>query len=223
MSLDALGTLVAMEPPAPRLRTELARRACLDVGAEAAEDAFRAEIAFYLEHHLEGRDAGSLELLRDRCAAIIAESLDLPGLEAGEVREAMLAAIRFKAQPDAFGALRALRSRGVRLVVASNWDCSLGEVLAAAGLLPLVDGVVSSALAGAAKPDQAVFEAALAMAGTAVEEAVHVGDSPDHDIAGARAAGLRAILLDRRGVATTADVPVIRRLDELPSLLFGAA
>ena len=223
MLLDAFGTLVAMEPPAPRLRAEIARRAGLDVGAEAAEAAFRAEIAFYVEHHLEGRDAGSLERLRDRCAAIVAGSLDVPGLEPGTVREAMLAAIRFEAQPDAFGALRALRSCGVRLVVASNWDCSLGDVLARAGLLALVDGVVSSALAGAAKPDRAVFETALALAGTSAEEAVHVGDSPDHDIAGARAAGLRAILLDRRGVATAADVPVVQRLDELPSLLFGTA
>lgn len=221
--LDAFATLVTMEPPAPRLRAELARRAGLDVGAEAADDAFRAEIAFYLEHHLEGRDAGSLELLRDRCAAIVARSLDVPGLEPETVREAMLAAIRFEAQPDAFGALRALRSRGVRLVVASNWDCSLAEVLADAGVLPLVDGVVSSALAGAAKPDRAVFQAALALAGTPAEEAVHVGDSPNHDVAGARAAGVGAILLDRRGVATAADVPVVRRLDELPSLLFGTA
>ncbi len=221
--LDALGTLLAMEPPAPRLRAELARRARLDVSAEAAEAAFRAEIAFYIEHHLEGRDAGSLERLRDRCAAIVAESLDVPGLERRAVREAMLAAIRFEAQPDAAGALQALRSRGVRLVVASNWDCSLAEVLAGAGLLPLVDGVVSSAAAGVAKPDRAVFEAALALAETPAEEAVHVGDSPDHDVAGARAAGLGAILLDRRGVAAPADVPVVRRLGELPSLLLGTS
>lgn len=221
--LDAFGTLVAMEPPAPRLRTELARRARFEISPEAAEAAFRAEIAFYIEHHLEGRDAGSLERLRDRCAAIVAESLDVPGLERRAVREAMLAAIRFEAQPDAAGALQALRSRGVRLVVASNWDCSLAEVLAGAGLLPLVDGVVSSAVAGAAKPDRAVFEAALALAGTPAEEAVHVGDSPDHDVAGARAAGLGAILLDRRGVATATDVPVVRRLDELPSLLLRPA
>lgn len=221
--LDAFGTLVAMEPPAPRLRAELALRAGLDVTSEAAEAAFRAEIAFYIEHHLEGRDPGSLERLRDRCAAVVTESLDVAGLEPRVVREAMLASLRFGAQPDAFGALQALRSRGVRLVVASNWDCSLGDVLARAGLLALVDGVVSSALAGAAKPDRAVFETALALAGTSAEEAVHVGDSPDHDIAGARAAGLRAILLDRRGVATAADVPVVQRLDELPSLLFGTA
>ena len=223
MLLDAFGTLVAMDPPAPRLRAELARRAGLDVGAEAAEAAFRAEIAFYVKHHLEGRDARSLDRLRDRCAAIVAESLDVRGLDRGVVREAMLTAIRFAAQPDAVAALRALRSRGVRLVVASNWDCSLGQVLADAGLLALVDGVVSSAVAGAAKPDPVLFETALAVAETPPEEAVHVGDSPANDVVGAQATGVRAILLDRRGYAEKTDVPVIRRLDELPSLILGAA
>ncbi len=223
MLLDAFGTLVAMDPPAPRLRAELARRAGLDIGAEAAEAAFRAEIAFYVEHHLEGRDPKSLEHLRDRCAAIVAESLDIPALESEAVREAMLAAIRFHAHPDAVALLPALRSRGVRLIVTSNWDCSLSLVLADAGLLGFVDGVVSSAVAGAAKPDPVLFEAALAVAGTPPEEAVHVGDSPAHDVVGAQAAGVRAILLDRGGDATRADVPVIRRLDELPSLIFGAA
>jgi putative hydrolase of the HAD superfamily len=221
--LDAFGTLVSMERPAPRLRAELARRTGLDVSPEAAEAAFRAEIAFYLEHHLEGRDPGSLEGLRDRCAAIVGDSLDVSGLEPETVREAMLAAIRFEAQPDAPGALRALRARGIRLVVASNWDCSLGRVLADAGLLDLLDGVVSSAVAGAAKPDPAIFEAALEVAATEREAAVHVGDSPSQDVAGARAAGVSAILLDRQGDAVAADVPVVRRLDELPSLLFGAA
>lgn len=223
MLLDAFGTLVAMEPPAPRLCAELALRAGLHVSAEAAEAAFRAEIAFYVEHHFEGRDPRSLERLRDRCAAIVAESLAVPGLEPGTVREAMLAAIRFEAQPDAFGALQALRAHGVRLVVASNWDCSLSGVLADAGLLDLLDGVVSSAVAGAAKPSPAIFDTALEVAATDPKAAVHVGDSPAHDVAGAQAAGVPAVLLDRRGDAVAVGVPMIRGLDELPPLLLGAA
>ena len=55
--LDAFGTLVALEPPAPRLRVELKRTLGVEVGAEAADAAIRAEISFYLEHHLEGADA----------------------------------------------------------------------------------------------------------------------------------------------------------------------
>lgn len=218
--LDAFGTLVAMEPPAPRLRVELRRRG-IEVAADAAEAAFAAEIAFYIDRHLEGRDPPSLDRLRDRCAQVIVEALELGPDHRPAVREAMLASLRFSPQPDAAPALEALRARGERLIVASNWDCSLGQVLADAGLDSLVDGVVASATVGAAKPAPAVFDAALAAAGVPPEQAIHVGDSLDHDVAGARAAGIDAILLDRRGAARSAGATTIRSLAELPSLVFG--
>jgi putative hydrolase of the HAD superfamily len=210
--LDSFGTLVAMEPPGPHLRDELARRG-VDVDAGAADAAFRAEIAYYLEHHIEGRDRESLDALRDRCAAVLAETLGNPPVD---VRAAMLASIRFDAFPDAPGALRDLRARGLKLVVASNWDCSLGRVLRDAGLRELVDGVVTSAEAGAAKPDPRLFAAALELAGCEAHEAVYVGDSPEADIAGASAAGMRAVLIDRCG-----SDGAIASLSELPSVIFG--
>jgi putative hydrolase of the HAD superfamily len=212
--LDSFGTLVSMDPPGPRLRDELAR-AGFDVSEQQADAAFRAEIGYYLEHHVEGRDARSLDALRDRCAERLRESLGLPGLDHARAREAMLASLRFSAYDDAAPALRELRERGFRLVVASNWDCSLPEVLARAGLGRFVDAVVSSATAGAVKPDPLLFRAALDAAGCGPDEAVHVGDSPENDVAGARAAGLRAVLLDRGGAGGDA----IRSLRELPALI----
>jgi putative hydrolase of the HAD superfamily len=217
--LDAFGTLVALEPPAPRLRSELRRRIGLEVSAEAAEAAFRAEIAFYLEHHLEGANEPSLDALRDRCAAVLADALALEPRDRPAVRAAMLDSLRFSAQPDAEEALGALRARGVRLVVVSNWDCSLRSVLAEAGLAPLLDGVVASATVGAAKPAPAVFEAALDLVESRPGDAVHVGDSPAQDVEGARAAGVPAILLDRSGEGAPVSAPTIRSLGELPSLL----
>jgi len=240
--LDALGTLVALEPPAPRLRAELAGRG-FEVDAATAEAAFSAEIAYYLDHHLEGRDERSLAALRDRCADVIRRTVGLPGLDLATARAAMLASLRFRPHADATPPLRELRARGLKLVVASNWDCSLPEVLSRAGIGALLDGVVSSASVGAAKPDPRPLAAALAVAGTAAEEAVHVGDSEDHDVAAATAAGVRAILLDRRAslagsagarLRTDADeaaqggraaevggagLTVIRTLAELPSLV----
>jgi putative hydrolase of the HAD superfamily len=58
---------------------------------------------------------------------------------------------------------------------------------------------VSSAVAGARKPDPAIFEPALELAGCAPEEALHVGDTREEDVAGARAAGIRPLLIDRGG------------------------
>ena len=219
--IDALGTLVSMRPPAPRLREALRSATGLDVGEQAAADAFRAEIAYYLEHHLEGRDAASLDDLRDRCAAVLQGALRAPAIPRRAVRQAMLEALRFDRYPDAEPALRALRAGGLRLVVASNWDCSLSGVLREAGLRELVDAVVSSAAAGVAKPDPRLFAAALDAAGCDSAEALHVGDSVANDVAGARAAGVRAVLLRRDGPATgpPAGAPVIASLEALPGLV----
>jgi putative hydrolase of the HAD superfamily len=188
--LDALGTLVELEPPWIGLRPTVPA----EVSDERLEAALRAEMAYYREHAHEGRDEASLADLRQRCAALVSEQLDVE-ITADE----LVAAIRFDAYDDAAPALRELRSDGLRLVAVSNWDCSLPDVLARVGLGELLDGVVSSAVAGHRKPDPAIFAPALELAGVEPEEALHVGDTRDEDVEGARAAGIRALLIDREG------------------------
>jgi putative hydrolase of the HAD superfamily len=222
--LDALGTLVELESPAPALREEIERRTGIDVGETRAAEAFGAEIGYYLAHHIEGRDMPAVEELRDRCAEEIRRSLGLEELDHATAREAMLAALRFRAFPDALPLLQLLKERGVRLVAASNWDASLPEVLERTGLAPYLDGAVSSAVVGAAKPDPAVFETALELVGCEPADAFHVGDSPQGDVDGARAAGIRVALLDRHGVLPDPPegVPKISSLDEVASVIWPA-
>lgn len=216
--IDALGTLVELQPPAPRLRAILAEEG-FDVTPELAAAGFRAEIGYYLEHHLEGSDRDALDDLRDRCAGVLMDALALPGLDRAVARRALLGALEFKAYPDALPALRDLRARGLRLVIASNWDCSLPDWLEPLGLLDLVDGVVTSADAHAAKPAPAAFAAALSIAGVGASAALHVGDSVENDVEGARAAGIRAVLVWRDGGAPPAGVEAIRSLTEVGALL----
>jgi putative hydrolase of the HAD superfamily len=222
--LDVLGTLIELESPAPALREEIERRTGVDVGEERAAEAFGAEIGYYLAHHVEGRDMDAVEDLRDRCAEEIWRTLALDGLDHATAREAMLAALRFRAFPDALPLLQLLNGRGMRLVAASNWDASLPESLERTGLAPYLDGALSSAVVGAAKPDPAVFEAALELAGCEPAEAFHVGDSPQGDVDGARAAGIRVALLDRLGVLPDPPegVPKISSLDEVASVIWPA-
>ena len=212
--LDALGTLLTFEPPAPHLRTELRERFDLDVSEEVAAAAIKAEITYYRAHLHEGRDAASLADLRRRCAAAMEPVLGVdPGVDA------LLGALRFRAYPDAAPALKQLRADGHRLVVVSNWDASLHERLQETGLAPLVDGAIASAELGHAKPDGAIFAHALGLAGAPVGAALHAGDSPDADVEGALAAGLRAVLVARDGAARApAGVPVVSSLAELPAL-----
>ncbi len=219
VTLDALGTLLELEPPAPRLRAVLREHHGIELGARDAERAIAAEIAFYRAHLAEGTDAAALACLRRRCAEVLRDALPGLGLDLDALTAVLLAAIHFTPFPDAAPALRELRARGLALVAVSNWDVSLHEQLAATGLAELLDGAVSSAEVGAAKPDPAIFERALALAGVPAESAVHVGDEPAADVAGALAAGLEPVLIDREGTLEAPEgVRRIASLAELPDL-----
>lgn len=188
--LDALGTLVELEPPWVGLGEALGG----DIPDAELIPAVRAEMAYYKEHSHEGRDAASLADLRARSAALLSREL---GVEVDV--QTLVDSIRFAPYPDAVPALEGLRSQGLKLICVSNWDCSLGEVLERCGLADHLDGAVSSAAAGARKPDPAIFEPALEQAGCRPEEAVHVGDTPEEDVEAAEAAGIRVFLIDRDG------------------------
>jgi putative hydrolase of the HAD superfamily len=100
---------------------------------------------------------------------------------------------------DAVPALEALRARGLRLAVVSNWDSRLRRILEDHGLHTRFDAVVISAEVGWRKPHPAIFHRALELLGAGPGEVLHVGDSVGDDVGGARAAGIRPVLLDRKG------------------------
>jgi putative hydrolase of the HAD superfamily len=211
--LDALGTLVELERPWPHLVDELAARGVV-VDEDDARAAMLAEMAYYRAHHDEAVDWPALKDLRRRCAAVVQEQLHT-SLPLDDVLDALLGAIRFRAYPEVPDVLARLRAGGARLAVVSNWDVSLHDVLERTGLRPLVDAVVISAELGVAKPDPAIFRAALQRLGATADGAVHVGDSLEHDVAGARAAGLEAVLVARNGAVAPEGVRAVRSLADL--------
>jgi putative hydrolase of the HAD superfamily len=217
--VDGLGTLVALQPPAPALRRELALRYGVQVSEPEAARALAAEIAFYRAHMGDGRDADSLAALRRRCAAVLLDALPqrdrlaAHGIES--MTDTLLRSLRFEAYADARDALVRVRTRGARVIVVSNWDVSLLEVLELVGLTPLLDGVVTSAAVGAAKPAPAIFRHALALAGVGADRALHVGDSLGEDLKGARACGIAAVLVSRSGDHAPAGVATVSGLQQL--------
>jgi len=217
--LDAFGTLLALESPAPTLRSELARRFDIDVSEAQARRAVAAEIAYYRAHLDEGRDEASLADLRGRCAealrAALGRSAPIAQLEREALTEALLASLRFRAFPDVEPAIAAARAHGQRVVAVSNWDISLADVLGRLKLARLLDGVVTSAGVGARKPSPKIFFRALSVAGVAPRDAVHVGDSVDEDVVGARSAGIEPILIRRDGRPGPDGVRTITSLTEL--------
>ncbi len=100
--------------------------------------------------------------------------------------------------------LAELKQRGLKLGVISNFDSRLYGVLRACKLSRFFDSVHISTQAGAAKPDPAIFQAALNHHGVEPKQAWHVGDGLREDVEGALAAGLKAFLIDRRGEQNSA-------------------
>lgn len=120
--------------------------------------------------------------------------------------------------PDSRVAIDRLSAEGVRLGVISNWDSRLPRLLTLLGLAPFFDTLVWSAGVGVEKPSRLIFEHALSEAGIVAHEAMHVGDDLGADYRGAIDAGMRGVLLRRRGAAPDG-VLTISSLSELPAFL----
>ncbi len=187
VTVDAMGTIVELDDPAPRLRRELAERG-VERELDAVAAAFHAEVAYYLPRTLEGRDEHSLADLGRRCTAVFLECAAAE-LDPVEFAPSFLASIVFEPIPGAAVALTRLRQAGLALACVSNWDISLTGHLERAGLAGSFDAIVSSAEAGVAKPDAAVFRVALDRLGVPPERALHIGDG-ESDEAGAAGAGM---------------------------------
>ena len=122
--------------------------------------------------------------------------------------------------PDSAPTLRILRNRGLLTGLISNMDIGGDQLVTKIGLAGLFHVAVTSGDVGAAKPDPAIFRAALSRAGVHAHEAVHVGDQPSSDVQGALAVGIRPVLLDRDlNLPRYRECPRIESLAELPALL----
>jgi putative hydrolase of the HAD superfamily len=118
--------------------------------------------------------------------------------------------------PDAPRVIDELKRRGLLVAVVSNTeDGRARESLEAAGLAEHFDVIIDSHLVGFKKPDPAIFRHALGLLDVEPYEAVFVGDSYAYDALAARAAGMRAVLLDPFDLHPEAVCPRIRRLSEL--------
>jgi len=203
---DAAGTLFETREPVGETYARLARAYGVDASAEAVDAGFRrtfrdaSPLAFG-----PGRDPGELRHLeRDWWRGLVAKSF--AGIGKFSDFDAYFNALfeffadpaHWVADPEALPTLRALRERGLTVGVISNFDHRLYRILGGLGLRPSFDSVTISSEAGFAKPSTRIFETALERHRLAPSEALHIGDSEHLDLAGASAAGLVAVLLNRK-------------------------
>ena len=128
----------------------------------------------------------------------------------------------FELYDDVAPVLTQLSKSGLIVGAISNSHRSLDAFCEHFSLRGLITVAISSAEHGYMKPHRSIFDAALTKAGVRPDEAMMVGDSIRHDIDGALAIGMRAVLLRRSGEVPAdlpAGLPVIQTLTVLPSVI----
>lgn len=143
-----------------------------------------------------------------------------------EIYREWAACRHFEMYDDVPAVLQQLADAGLRIGLISNTHRCLASFQSHFALQGLISATLSSSDHGLMKPHPSIFVAALQLLGVTAADAVMVGDSLTHDIEGALAVGMRAILLNRGDAAApavpgSARVPTIRSLRELPPLLIG--
>jgi putative hydrolase of the HAD superfamily len=123
----------------------------------------------------------------------------------------------WKVYPDVFPTIEALRRRGLRLAVISNWDDRLRTLLYNLALGKWFHAIEVSGESGLHKPAPAIFERAARALDVPPEFILHVGDSRREDLEAARSAGFQALLLDRQAIQRGPDE--IASLSELVARL----
>jgi HAD superfamily hydrolase (TIGR01549 family) len=222
--LDAGGVMIT--PNFPRLADALARR-----GVTVSADALAAaepHIKRQLDH------APTIQSTDDRLRGYVYFDLILEraGIAiSAATKAAVEELVTFNdhegawdlVTPGAAEALARLRCASCRLVVVSNSNGRVRRILRRTSLEPYLDLVLDSQEEGVEKPDPRIFEIALERSQADRASTIHCGDIYHIDVAGARAAGLPAVLVDSAGLYADADCPRVRSLPEFTGRLLAGA
>jgi putative hydrolase of the HAD superfamily len=221
--LDFGGTLVHEHPSRSEIYAEAARAAGTEISADEMH-ALMTRAQGALPRTADGAYRYSDAWFRVFIERIFQDELGLPRDAMAGFQEELFArfsdAATFTLFPGAEELLGVPDELGLGLGMISNWSPRLPLVLERMQLAPRFDTVVCSAIEELEKPEPAIFELALARLGVAPHEALHAGDDPEKDAAGALATGMRAVLVDRSGTMTPPDgAMVVSDLDGLTALL----
>jgi putative hydrolase of the HAD superfamily len=219
--LDAHDTLFREQPARAAIYAEVAARHGIRCSEPAVAAAMRRAHRS-LPREIDGAFRYSPDWFRHFMDAVFAEFVGPAPRSSRPLQEELLARFAdpatFVPFPDAVPALERLRTRVEVLGVVSNGSPALPRLLDQLGLARWFDFVLASASERCEKPDRELFVRALRRAGVRADEALHVGDHPENDLAGARRAGLNARLL-LRGAATEGGPKLQGRESGLASLL----
>jgi putative hydrolase of the HAD superfamily len=210
VTFDVGGTLIAPWPSVGQVYAEVLARHGRIIPAELLEARFRA--AWNGGRNFDDTRAGWEELVERVFQGLIAESPRATLFP--ELYERFAQPEAWRIFEDVLPALDGLAARGLRLGVISNWDERLPGLLERLRLRHHFEVVIVSCEIGVAKPSPAIFHEARARLGLPSAAIVHVGDSLEMDVLGARSAAFHAVRI-RRGAAKAIDGD-IESLGDLP-------
>jgi len=207
VTLDVGGTLIAPWPSVGHVYAQVAaRHGFKNLSAEQLNRNFRA--AWRARRNFQHTPEGWAAIVSATFAGLCDPSSFFPA-----IYRRFTEADAWRIKDDVFPALDALASREIRLGLISNWDERLRPLLHELRLDRYFESIVVSCEVAFAKPSPVIFEEAARKLGVAPERILHVGDSLEEDVEGARSAGFQALLIDR--IEQTRPPGQIASLEEL--------
>jgi putative hydrolase of the HAD superfamily len=211
--LDAVGTLFHLREPVGKTYADIAAEHDMRVDAEALNKGFRAAWkSLPVPVHAEGTvpeddDRSWWEELVRRTFQNASPTTPDAGrmrLIFDDLYEHYAYADAWQLFEDTVPTLEQLRAKGCRLLVLSNFDKRLRNILEGLEIGHFFDAVIVSSEVGAWKPDARMFKAALEACRVSAAECLHIGDDVRCDEEGARAVGIRSLLVKRPEVTLRA-------------------
>lgn len=225
---DAAGTLIKTSRPVGESYALLAQRYGMDVLPGQLTERFRVCFSSAPPLAFPGAEPAKLRELERQWWKDLVERIFEPYGRFSAFENYFSELFEYFSRPDSWSlyheveeTLSALKKRALTLAVISNFDSRLFGILDGLGIIPWFDAVVISSQVGHAKPAPQIFHHALGMHRLKAEDAIHIGDSPDKDAAGASAAGLKGVLLDRNGKARAGTFPRVQNLKQIISFIDG--
>ncbi len=203
VTFDAAGTLIRLVRPPGVVYAEVARLFGLSLDPERVQEAFRATIRSFAP---PADSTGPLpDDDRDWWRELVVRTMKTAGYQIDPFEDYFKVVYQAFARPGVWELwpdvpliLTELTRLRIRVGIISNFDRRLYDVFAQLGVREAFEHVIISSEIGVRKPAARIFEEAARRFNVDVNEILHVGDELDSDFAGARAAGLDALLVDHK-------------------------
>jgi putative hydrolase of the HAD superfamily len=203
VTFDAAGTLIRLLHPPGTVYAETARLFGYQVDPDRVQDAFRTT----WKNFAPPADSACPhpEDDRDWWRELVARTMKAAGYHIVPFDDYFATVYRKFARPgvwelfpDVLPVLAELHRLKIRLGVISNFDSRLCDVLSHLGVRDAFEHLIVSSEIGTRKPAARIFRAAAERFNVGIHEILHVGDEPETDFSGARAAGFEALLVDHQ-------------------------